>query len=80
MRDNYYTVVSRVSAHGCLNITHNFDLHGCLHTWDINCICLYRSDYMDPFEYGTCTWVLAQDSCLGLWHSLHNCLGDFYVI
>jgi hypothetical protein len=28
--------------------------------WDINCIRLYRSCYVDPFKYGT--WVLARDT------------------
>ena len=51
----WYTVVTQVSAHGCLDITCDFGSHGCLPGMR-----LYRSCYIDPLKYGT--WALARDT------------------
>ena len=52
------TVVSRVSTHGHLNITHDFGLHGRLPG--------IRSCYNDPLKWGTWAltleWALARDT------------------
>ena len=48
------TVVSRVSAHGCLNITRDFGSHGHLLTRDQIPIRLYISCYSGPLKSGTC--------------------------
>ena len=54
------TVVSKVSAHGHLNISHNFGPHGHLPGLrDINCIHLYGSCYIDLLKCGR--WVLTQE-------------------
>ena len=59
------TVVSRVSAHGHLNITRNFGPRRHL-TWDITSIHLYRSCYIDPLKWAIWTltreWAFARDT------------------
>lgn len=49
-----YTVVSRVSVHGCLNITRDFDPHGHLPGIKIPYVC-----YSDPLKCST--WVLTRE-------------------
>ena len=58
------TVVFRVSAHGCLNITCDFGPHGCLPGIKIQC--LIRSYYSGPLKHSTRVltreWTLARDT------------------
>lgn len=50
------------SAHGCLNITHDFGLHVHLATRDQNPIHWYRSCYSGPMKLGAYPGV---GTCLG---------------
>ena len=60
-------VVFWVSAHGCLNIHETLQFQQAwVLTWDINCMYLYGSCYIDPLKFGTWElseeWALAQDT------------------
>ena len=72
-RFDSYTVVSRVSAHGCLNITRDLVCMGA-NLGDQNPICLYRSCYSGPLKFGK--WALTREGgggTLSLQFIMYSC-------
>ena len=58
-----YTVVSRVSAHGRLNITHDFGLHGRLPRIKISYVCIEAATVAPCGTWALIReWALAQDT------------------
>ena len=72
----YNTVVSRISTHGHLNITHKFGPHGRLPGIK-NSVCLYRSCYIDPLKWGT--WALTWEWALA-WIILYSSVVSMFLL
>ena len=63
-----YTVVSWISAHGRLNITHNFDPHGCLRGTKIPYVCIEA------------VTVALEMSYMGAYPGVGACPGHYMVL